>query len=190
MSVPRSKIYALDNKTWLKLSTIYIPTIPTNISAPTFPEKIAQNLYDDIAGRIKCDKTSAHAKIVYLKHTRMTSGPARDLYGLEMLEEAITNMGGLNVDPLNISFEELICTLKNARLVIGQDSSVLHNLAFSDNDLFVLDSIPRATPLHMILQRIRGKKLIHILSDRIEDKWVCNTNRVMEMIHWYREQVL
>lgn len=187
--IENERIIHLNNKNFLKIDTLYAPTTASHLTGGTLPNAIAEPLYNFFQEIIAYEQESNQTEIVFLVHTAMTSGKERDIYGFEKLEEYLKKLHVRIIDPLKMSFDELIQVLNNAKLVIGQDSSSLHNLAFANCDLIVIESEPRANLLHLSIQDIKKRKIFYLSSIKENDKWYFDIDTIIKYIKKYISRI-
>ncbi len=140
-----------------------------------------------VLNRVLADRTFRHMKVVmnnllgakphtrsliFPLHTTMSS--VQHPRGLESRERVINTLRGRfgieAFDPLRLSFAQQVDTFRNARMVVGECSSVLHNVLWSDSaDLAVMAPPGHFNYYHIGIQSVNGGRTAILWGD-VTDK--------------------
>ncbi|MCJ9428674.1 glycosyltransferase family 61 protein [Kordiimonas marina] len=134
-------------------------------------------------GKRKKDQTPAPKPggLVFMDHKRMTAAPGRELRNASAVRDMILRMGGRTVDPLALSLAELTEALSGARLVVGEDSSALHNIIFAPAPVLVIET-SRQNLLHGAIQEACRRKVAFFQADEKPGGWYADTDRLKTVI--------
>lgn len=100
---------------------------------------------------------------VFFSRRKLTHSARRSPENIEDMELALERRGYKIVVPETLSIAEQICVMREARVVIGEDGSALHNIIFGYPGLRLgVLSLPERTNLwHMSLCQILGHSLAY-----------------------------
>lgn len=162
----REKNYCCEN--------LVIPTVPSQSSGGIIPASIFGNqfrLRSDYISRWLPKGHDEWSGPLFLRHTPLTSDKNRALANALDAEAVILSNGGRVVDPVNIPIGELLQLIKQSSIVVGQDSSALHNIALVGKDLIVIETVTRRNMLHVSLQDIANKRVAYLTSKNEQGLW-------------------
>lgn len=188
--VPRERIVELDKSHIFKVSHLLMPTTLSQHHKGTLPVPFARQMFRRLAAisfgwghQPRWRKSPPVAELVYIKHTALTSAPGRELANEDALIAVVEDMGGRVLDPLKLALPALLNRLREAKLVVGLDSSALHNLAMAPTDLMVIQTEPRYNMLHPSIQEATGKRVAFIKAEQDEsDYWSVKPKRLRALI--------
>lgn len=131
----------------------YLPPFPHLAAFRTLRENLAPKPVDGQAAT-----TGPRDQKLFVIHSPMTSaGSRRTLSNVEELKSILEARGFRTVEPAFMSFAEQVALFSSARLIVGEDSSALHNVIFSDDAaLYVINGGDRMNYLHMSVCNLLG----------------------------------
>ncbi|MBF9045969.1 DUF563 domain-containing protein [Rhodobacterales bacterium LSUCC0031] len=153
---------------------LVIPTVPSQSSGGIIPASIFGNQFRRRSEYISRWLPTGHddwSGPLFLRHTPLTSDKNRSLANALDAEAVILSSGGRVVDPVNIPIGELLQLIKQSSIVVGQDSSALHNISFVGKDLIVIETVRRRNMLHVSLQDIANKRVGYLTSNNEHGLW-------------------
>lgn len=183
--IPRSHIVFVDKINGCEFSNLFVPTVPSQSPGGILPLTLSGplysrwcNIFNAWMGRQVEKKTP-----LFLRHTPQTSGAERVLSNAYDVEQVVEAHGGVTIDPVKTPMSDVISHIQNASIVIGQDSSALHNVAFVGRDLVVIETAPRGNLLHLSIQEATGFRILYIKADEVDGKWQLDTNRLSSLLN-------
>jgi hypothetical protein len=177
----------ISNSSFINIKELYVPTVASFLPGSTLPVKVARNIFSSFKSylmSLPSNIVPLECSVVMLMHTRQTSGAERDI-DLSIIENYVKGINGFVIDPLDYSLSDLIQLLSKCKVIIGQDSSALHNNAFIGADLIVIESIPRKNMLHVSIQQSINKKIFFIDSVKKENSYVVNVEKIKAAMDSY-----
>lgn len=187
MNISPDEVTRLSNKDLVQVSELYIPTVASFLPGGLIPINIARHVFEKFRDFLQTKPKSVvptQSKIAMLKHTPMTSSHER-VGHLEPVEDYIKSIGGLVIDPLDFKLEDLCYLLKDVEIIVGQDSSALHNNAFIGKDLVVIETVARKNLLHLSIQHSLGRKIQYLECDREDDRYQLNLTKLKSVLKNY-----
>ena len=112
----------------------------------------------------------AKETLIFPLHTTMSSlHDPRRVAQREIIIEILQRRFGIEAfDPLNLSFIQQVEKFRSARLVVGEDSSALHNILWSDGaDIAVMAPKGKFNYYHIGIQSVNGGRCAIHWGDRI-----------------------
>ena len=186
LGIERHQITFLDKRTLYKCEKLVVPLVPTQ--APFgLPSKLAvksaTELLSGITNSWSLLANSEEYDICVMTHTPLTSSPGRLLSNLEILGSFLKSKGYsfIEVNPMVDGFVRTVNALSGSQICVGQDSSALHNLAFSHNNLIVIETEKRRNLLHAAIQTATDQKICHIDAILEDGCWVLGDNQLDEI---------
>lgn len=188
--VPRERIVELDKSHIFEVSHLLMPTTLSQHHKGILPVTFARQMFRRLSAisygwghQPRWRKSPPVAELVYIKHTALTSAPGRELANEDALITVVEDMGGKVLDPLKLALPALLNRLREAKLVVGLDSSALHNLAMAPTNLMVMQTEPRFNMLHPSIQETIGKQVAFIKSDQdTRGRWIVRPRRLQSHI--------
>ena len=119
---------------------------------------------------------------LFLQHTPLTSDRSRTLGNSTDVENLINARGGRVVNPVKMAFGDLLQLIRQSSIVIGQDSSALHNVAFVGKDLISIETVSRRNMLHVSLQDILDKRVAYLQSVYKDACWKVDINQISDLL--------
>ncbi|MFO1126412.1 MAG: glycosyltransferase family 61 protein [Methylocystis sp.] len=113
---------------------------------------------------------AARETLIFPLHTTVSSlHDPRCVAQRETIVEILLRQFGIEAfDPLNLSFIQQVEKFRNARLVVGEDSSALHNILWSDRaDIAVMAPKGLFNYYHIGIQSVNGGRCAIHWGDRI-----------------------
>ena len=183
--IPQSRVILVDKTSGYEVSNLIVPTVPSQSPGGILPLILSGPLYSRWCNIFNTwmDNEVRKKTPLFLRHTPLTSGADRVLSNAHNVEQVVEAHGGVIVDPLKTPLSHVISHIQNASIVIGQDSSVLHNVAFVGRDLIVIETAPRGNLLHISIQEATGYKISYMKADEIDGKWHLDTNRLSSLLN-------
>jgi capsular polysaccharide biosynthesis protein len=123
-------------------------------------------------------------KKILVKHTPMTSNGSRSVLGnFDDIETKLNDIGFVTIEPASMSLEEQIGAFSEAEIIVGEDSSALHNVIYSNNaELFVISSPDRPNLLHLSIAELLGHRICYISGDTSSDgRFKCEVDKITEL---------
>ncbi|MGD9658440.1 MAG: DUF563 domain-containing protein [Methylocystis sp.] len=111
--------------------------------------------------------------LLFPLHTTMSSShDPRGVAQRETIVDALQRRFGIEAfDPLGLSFIQQVDKFRNARLVVGEDSSALHNILWSDGaDIAVMAPKGLFNYYHIGIQSVNGGRCAIHWGDQISQK--------------------
>ncbi len=130
----------------------------------------------------------ANGSLIFPLHTTMSSiHHPRGLDGRERVAGILHGRFGIEAfDPLQLSFAQQVDKFRNARLIVGECSSVLHNVLWSDGaDLAVMAPMGHFNFYHIGIQNITGARTAILwgqITDRDHGRFVVDVDKFCETI--------
>lgn len=186
LNLDNEYILETSNTSLKNIKKLYVPTVASFLPGTTLPVMIARNVFSNFKTYLMSLPSKIQpldCGIIMLKHTRQTSGSERDI-DLFLVEQYVNDINGIVIDPLDYTLNELIQLLSKCKVLIGQDSSALHNNAFIGADLIVIESIPRKNMLHVSIQQSIEKKVYFIDSIHKNDEYIVNIEKIKNAINY------
>ncbi|HLY44617.1 MAG TPA: glycosyltransferase 61 family protein [Stellaceae bacterium] len=187
--ITQDRLLLLDKSVTYRCSELIVPTIMCHMSGGTLPVEFLKPVFAAHRGAIAPWLPAKNPQdVVFLRHTRMTSAADRELTNIAELTALIEGMGGVVIDPLKTPPGEVVSAIDGARVVVGQDSSALHNVAFAKPvGLLVIESQPRVNLLHASLQEITGGRISYFRAGQSEHGWTVDVARLAEHLERFRQ---
>lgn len=131
-------------------NTDYLPPFPHLPTFHTLRAAMAPAAGDAVVG--------GQGEKLFVIHSPMTSaGSRRTLSNTAELSALLAARGFRTVEPALMSFSDQVSVFRGARLIVGEDSSALHNIIFSnDASLCVLNGDGRVNYLHLSICQLLG----------------------------------
>lgn len=173
LEIDQSKIILLDWDTEVSARTLLIPTVPTHCAGGIIPRDLYA-IYKRRAAFISSFTTLFDVDripVVYLKHTPLTSPPDRLLANGAEVERIVERLGGLVIDPIVTPMWKLVSFLSKASIVLAQDSSALHNVAFCGANMLIIETEPRSNLKHFSFAEMFQSK-IGVLQAKLHGGWM------------------
>ena len=183
--IPRSRVVLVDKTTGYEASKLIVPAVPSQSPGGILPLALSEPLYSrwcNIFNTWMDHKVEKRIPL-FLRHTPLTSGAERVLYNAHDVERLVEAHGGMIIDPVKTPISQVISHIQNASIVIGQDSSALHNVAFVGRDLVVIETAPRGNLLHLSIQEATGCKISYMKADEVDGKWHLDTTRLSSLLN-------
>jgi capsular polysaccharide biosynthesis protein len=188
--VPEDRIIELDKVRAYVPERLLVPTTLGQHHRGALPVRFARQVFRRLEGisrtwgRLpKWGKKIEDSPVIYVRHTALTSAPGRELANEDELIAVIEEMGGRVLDPLKLPLPAFLNRLREASLVVGLDSSALHNLAMAPADLIVIQTEPRFNMLHASIQEAKGKRVGFMRAEKGEDgTWSVAPKRLRTLI--------
>lgn len=188
--VPKDRITELDKTRIFAPERLLIPTTLGQHHRGALPVTFARQVFRRLEGishawgRLpKWRKAPDAYPVAYVRHTALTSAPGREAANEEELIAVVESMGGRVLDPLKLPLPAFLNRLREAELVVGLDSSALHNLAMAPTDLMVIQTEPRFNMLHASIQEATGRRVGFVRADKGEDgRWTVRPKRLETLI--------
>lgn len=128
---------------------------------------------------------SGFGERLLVRHTPMTSAGWRSVLGnFDDIERALSSLGFNTITPASMSRADQYAAFSGARMIVGEDSSALHNIIYSeDADVVVIGTPDRPNLLHLSIAELMGHRLSYIYGDvGAEGQFVGDVDRVVEMV--------
>jgi capsular polysaccharide biosynthesis protein len=188
--VPDDRIIELDKVRTFVPERLLVPTTLGQHHRGALPVRFARQVFRRLEGisstwgRLpRWGKRPEVFPLLYVRHTALTSAPGRELANEDELIAVVEELGGRVLDPLKLPLPAFLNRLREAELVVGLDSSALHNLAMAPADLLVIQTEPRFNMLHASIQEAKGKRVGFIRAEKGEDsKWTVAPKRLRTLI--------
>ncbi|WP_262692285.1 glycosyltransferase family 61 protein [Kordiimonas aestuarii] len=188
--VRQDRIIELDKKQLFELDDLIIPTTLGQHHRGALPTRFAAQMYHRLAsisahwGRLpNWGEKRPRIPLALVKHTALTSAPGREIRNFDEVAALVEDLGGRVLDPLKLPLPAFLNRLRESDLVIGQDSSALHNLAMAPADLLVIQTEPRFNMLHASIQEATGKRVGFMEAQPLEGGgWQVNIRRLKTLI--------
>lgn len=182
------RIVELDAGTIYEVPKLLVPTTLSHQPGGTLPIRLARVVFRRLAainrqwGKTTGRKKRAETPLVFLAHTRQTSGAGREIANLDQLLALVKEKKGKVVDPLQMSLADLAAELSGARLVVAQDSSVLHNIIFAPADILLIETERRHNLLHPSIQEAIGRRLAYFPCGKSDQGWHLDLPRFQPLL--------
>ena len=195
--VPADRVLELDKSHIHEVERLLVPTTLGQHHRGALPVAFARQVFRRLEGISRTwgrlprwnKENAATAPLVYVRHTALTSAPGRELANEDALIAVVEAQGGRVLDPLKLPLPAFLNRLREAELVIGLDSSALHNLAMAPADLLVIQTEPRFNMLHASIQEATGKRVGFVRADATEaGSWTVSAKRFQTLIRQAREK--
>jgi capsular polysaccharide biosynthesis protein len=130
-------------------------------------------------------------KLLYVKKTTQTSSHApRRLLNEAQLEETLRRYGAFFFDPVNASIQSQFEVFSSYDVIIGEDSSALHNVIFnsSSQTILIVLAAPRISNLlHAAIADALDIKVVmlhglEISNESTETEFVVDINRISDIL--------
>jgi hypothetical protein len=118
-----------------------------------------------------------------VEHEAQTSiGQRATLDNFEALKQALAPHGFRPIKPASMTFNEQIAAFSEAKIIIGEDSSALHNIIFSTNaNVFVICG--RKNLLHLSISKLLGHSCYYFYTDSSnEPHFICDVDSICKFI--------
>lgn len=183
---PEQLVELTDEKV-IVVSRLIVPDLVRNSDyLPSFPHfNTFQRLRAAVAPAASEAPLTGHAENLFVIHSPMTSaGSRRTLSNAAELSVLLEARGFRTVEPATMSFAEQVAVFNNARLIVGEDSSALHNIIYSSNaSLHVLNGDSRVNYLHLSICRLLGHDCSYqICQAEGANSFTCDPRQLIEWI--------
>lgn len=172
----------------IRCESIFVPTI-TGANGVLNCD-LANGAFADIISRISNKSDESAKSIIMPLHTTMSSivNP-RTLINRDGVVKEIMSRFDIDLfDPLGIPLEEQIRKFRNAKLIVGEDSSALHNAVWSDGaDIISLLPPERMNFYHFGIINARGGRFGAIWGDGVGEngEYRIDPVDVIEMMQFF-----
>jgi hypothetical protein len=190
--IGEERLLLLDKSTTYRCRELIVPTIMCHMPGGTLPVEFLKPVFERHRRAIApwLPKKTVATDLVFLQHTRMTSPANRELANIGEVAALVERLGGIIIDPLLMQPGDLVATINDAKIVIGQDSSALHNVVFAEpTSLLVIESQPRSNLLHASIQELVGGKVSYFRAEQREGGWTADIARLEEHLKLFNDQV-
>lgn len=183
--IDESRVFLVDKVNGVFCEELFVPTVPTQSPGGIIPPELARSIFRPTASFINswtlCPRDADRAPL-FIIHKHLTSSRRRLLANADQVAQAVIEIGGRVIDPLEVEIGELLAEIRRASVVIGQDSSALHNLAFVGRDLIVIETEPRANLLHFCIQDALQNRITYVGARWIDEGWVVELDEIKRML--------
>jgi hypothetical protein len=156
----------------IRIAGLRVPTITGHDGV--INQKFAPQTFRRARGALLSAAPAARCRqVLFPIHTTQTSVHApRNLVNRDELIAALATRFDLHViDPLGMPLPEQISAFSNADLVLGEDSSALHNVVWGEHaDLVVVAPPHRNNFFHAGIQQANQNQLQMLWGDEVDDK--------------------
>lgn len=182
--VDRDRCVFIGNDRRIEVDRLLVPTTASQAPGGVLVEPVVAQAVDRLASLFNAWKrpVSSRAPMCFVEHTPLTSPPERLLSNRDELKNSILSIGGLVANPLQDSAFDFVSKIASTKCVIGQDSSALHNIAFAPQDLFVIETEPRANMIHVSLQNISDKRISYVNADKTTNGWCVDLSAITSQL--------
>lgn len=181
------RIIELNSDTIYDLEDAVVPTGLTHQPGGGLPVAFSRLVFRRLAavcrewGKLPSSQTSPPNRLVMIEHTPMTSEPSRAIENVGAVGDLVKGLGGKCINPIGMPLGELASALHGAQLVIGEDSSALHNIVFAPADLLVLES-ERQNLLHAGVQEACNKRVAFLAAQKAGAAWRLDIDALTAML--------
>ncbi|GJE61433.1 glycosyltransferase family 61 protein [Methylobacterium trifolii] len=170
-SVQDDQLVGIGGKSIVQVKNLVIPALMrVNDYLPDNPHRIS-------LGRIR-DYGASYEEIVirkklFVKHVPQTSHGTRPTLGnVNEIEVFLRNRGFEVIEPASMGIEEQIHFFRSAAVIVGEDSSALHNCVWSSSNvkLVVLSSAKRINLLHQSITRLLDQPCDYVYGMASDEK--------------------
>jgi len=176
--IESSRIKTVDKTTGYICEDLLVPTVPSQLRGGVLPHDLSSTQFSGRARFLRSwfPKQGSHTPApLFLKHRHLTSNKRRLLTNAEDVANLVLKCGGGVLDPVGAPIGEVIAAIQDASIVIGQDSSALHNNAFVGRDVLIIQTEQRNNLLHLSIQDALNAKFAYIQSEPTENGWFLDT---------------
>ena len=179
--IESSRIKTVDKITGYACEELLVPTVPSQLKGGVLPRDLSSIQFSSRAQFMKSwfpRQRGRPAAPLFLKHRHLTSNKSRLLANAKDVASLTQKFGGDVLDPVGAPIGDVIAAIQNASIVVGQDSSALHNNAFVGKDILIIETEPRNNLLHLSIQDALGAKFAYIQSEPSDKGWHLDTDRL------------
>ena len=193
--VRQDRIIQLDKTHIYELEQLLVPTTMGQHHRDALPVQFARTVFHRLSsisstwGRLPVwGKARKRSPLAFVLHTALTSAPGREIGNIAEIVALVEELGGQVLDPLKLPLPAFLNRIRESDLVIGQDSSALHNLAMAPRDLLVIQTEPRFNMLHPSIQEATGQRVGFMMAQADDaGVWTVRPRRLRTLIRWARE---
>ena len=167
VGVPRSAIVVARKGSYKVDEMLYPSTLSTHVNR--FPSQQLKPMFSHILAHCQRLVRLEGPKLVYL--TRQGSGAQRHISNEAELIEALIARRFICIAPHELTFEEEVCCLANASVIVGQLGAALVNIAFAPSSAWVIELASRnyASSDYWQLSSLLGQRFVRIVAPASED---------------------
>ena len=118
-------------------------------------------------------------------HTPQTSSGLRSTVGnFNELRQRLETEGFTTIFPAELTHEQQVAAFAAAEIIVGEDSSALHNIVYStDARLVVINSAARKNLLHLSIAKLLGHRCRYMFcAEQPAGGFVCDVGEVLRLI--------
>lgn len=185
LEIDQGRVLLVDKANGLSCRNLFVPTVPTQSVGGLIPPRLARSQFAPKAAFFNewlSGKSERKPAPLFITHRHLTSSRSRVLANADRVAKVVEELGGAVIDPLSVRIGDLLSAIRGASVVIGQDSSALHNLAFVGRDLFVIETEPRSNMLHFCIQDALGQRISYLSANMTEEGWVMDVEEVRRVL--------
>lgn len=179
--IEASRIKTVDKTSGYDCEELLVPTVPSQLKGGILPRDLSSLQFSSRARFMKSwfpRQRSEGVSPLFLTHRHLTSNKSRILANAKDVASLTLKYGGSVLDPVGAPIGDVIAAIRNASIVIGQDSSALHNNAFVGKDVLIIETEPRNNLLHLSIQDALNARFAYIPSEPREMGWFLDTDRL------------
>lgn len=188
--ISSDRIVQLNQESVYDVEDIVVPTILSHQIGGVVPIGFSQIIFEKLSavcrhwsGLAEDAAEDTHPrKVTLLLHSRMTSADGREIENQQELAALIREIGGRVLDPLSISLPGLANLMRGQKLLIGQDSSALHNVIFAPSDLIVIETKRRQNLLHHSIQDALNKRIGFVRALEQHGRWYVDIGALRKLL--------
>lgn len=183
--IDASRVLTVDKLTGYSCENLLVPTVPSQTRGGVLPYDLSLQQFPTRARLLRewlPTSTKPKAGPLFLKHRHLTSNRSRALLNADQVGNLAVKMGGRVVDPVLAPIGEVISAINDASIVVGQDSSALHNVAFVGKPLLVIETEKRNNLLHVSIQDAMGARIGYAESALSESGWQVDVEMIEDVI--------
>lgn len=182
-NIDRKALIALPNKRRYRSKALVVPYLRTSDYLP--PDPFARSFsHLKSYGLGIADEDTGSGERLFVAHRPLTSiGQRATLSNADEIEEALSPLGFKCICPATMSIQQQVSAFSKAKVIVGEDSSSLHNIIYSSSaELIVINSKERKNLLHLSICKLLNHGCNYLFCEADGDRFACDPARIVALI--------